>query len=65
MSRATPDGGSCKHENLPVKFDPEAAAGKDNAWVRKNFPRFFGPCPDCAENMIGYASFQHFIAGDW
>ncbi len=55
----------CKHENLPVRFDPEIAQGMSANEVRKTFPRYSGPCPDCGVQMIGYASFQHYIAGDW
>ena len=66
MSAPSLDGSvGCKHENLPVKYDSADCAGKGDAYVRKNYPRFYGPCPDCGENMIGYASFEHFVAGDW
>ena len=62
MSEPTP---KCEHKNLPVVFDAEKAKGMDSIAVRVAFPRFYGKCPDCGETMIGYASFEHFIAGDW
>jgi hypothetical protein len=55
----------CKHNNLPVKYDAEDCKDKDDAYVREHYPRFYGPCPDCGEVMIGYASFEHYVAGDW
>ncbi len=33
--------------------------------VRRRFPRYEGPCPDCGEGVIFYASAEHYIAGDW
>jgi hypothetical protein len=33
--------------------------------VRELYPRFFGTCPDCGAQLIQYASFEHYIAGDW
>lgn len=67
MSNATLDSGAlaCEHKNLPVKFDSDAAKNMSDAEVRKHFPRFYGACPDCGQVMIGYASFEHYIAGDW
>jgi hypothetical protein len=55
----------CAHPNLPVRYDSEQARGLSAHEVRERFPRFYGPCPDCGEVMIGYASFEHYIAGDW
>jgi len=55
----------CEHNNLPVEFNPEEAKGLTDSQVRIRFPRFYGPCPDCGEVMIGYASFEHYTAGDW
>lgn len=55
----------CKHENLPVTFDEEAAAGLPAQEIRRRWPRFHGPCPDCCQRMIGYASQMHYYAGDW
>ena len=34
--------------------------------VRKRFPRLFGQCPKgCGFDGIGYASYEHYILGDW
>lgn len=55
----------CQHANLPVKYDAEDCAGKSADYVRVHYPRFYGECPDCGERMIGHASFEHFVAGDW
>ncbi len=55
----------CKHESAMPQFDEQAAAGLDADEVRKRWPRFFGNCPDCGEQLIAYASFHHYIAGDW
>lgn len=55
----------CKHANLPVKYDAADCAGKDEHYVRKHYPRFSGNCPDCGVQIIGYASQEHYYAGDW
>lgn len=56
---------ACKHENLPVKYDAADCTGKDEWYVREKYPRFYGACPDCGQVMIGYASTEHYLAGDW
>jgi hypothetical protein len=63
-AEAAADNG-CKHPNIPVKYDSADCAGKDDGYVRRHYPRFNGNCPDCGIHMIGYASFEHYIAGDW
>lgn len=55
----------CAHASCVVKFDPEAASTMTTVEVRKNFPRFFGLCPECEEQVIIYASRKHFVMGDW
>jgi hypothetical protein len=55
----------CKHANIRVEFDEEAAKGLDAGEVRKRWPRYHGPCPDCGTMMISYASFLHYVSGDW
>lgn len=36
------------------------------AEVRKRFPRLHGVCPKgCGFTGIAYASFEHYIYGDW
>lgn len=37
-----------------------------SAEIRRRFPRLSGPCPKgCGFNSIAYASWEHYIAGDW
>ena len=49
-----------------VKFDYEASKGLTADKVRLLWPRLFGKCPlGCGFKGIGYASFEHYIAGDW
>jgi hypothetical protein len=34
--------------------------------IRKRWPRLSGPCPKgCGYNGIAYASYSHFLYGDW
>jgi hypothetical protein len=34
--------------------------------IRKRWPRLSGPCPKgCGYNGIAYASYEHYIYGDW
>lgn len=33
--------------------------------VRRRWPRFSGYCPACGFYGDAYASFEHYIAGDW
>lgn len=36
------------------------------AEVRRRWPRLDGPCPlGCGYNGIYYASYEHYISGDW
>lgn len=51
---------SIDHEKI-VHFDSEKAKDMDTYQVRKNYPRV--QCPACG--AVIYASFEHYIAGDW
>lgn len=52
--------------NHGVVFDYKAASGLSADEVRKRWPRVNGICPKgCGFNGIGYASFEHYICGDW
>jgi hypothetical protein len=53
----------CGHdEHMPVyKEDLRMSS----VLVRIKYPRFVGKCLRCGENVILYASFGHYIAGDW
>ena len=56
---------ACAHAGAIVSFDYAAAAGLDEREIRRRWPRFMGRCPDCAGFVIKYASWEHYIAGDW
>lgn len=57
---------TCKHPHLTVPvFDEVTAHGLTPDEVRKRWPRSDTECPDCGSMVIGYASFAHFVAGDW
>lgn len=56
------DDGGCDHG---VAFDADAARGLSSAEVRRLWPRFFGTCQMCGYHGIYYASWEHYIAGDW
>lgn len=57
------DESGCDHG---IAFDSVAARGLSAHEVRKHWPRLFGPCPKgCGFDGIGYASFEHYVAGDW
>ena len=55
----------CQHEKCTVTYDAEAAKGLDEFEIRRRFPRFSGNCPDCGVQLIKYASYEHYIMGDW
>ena len=49
-----------------VTFDEQAARGLSVEQVRKRWPRGFGPCPHrCGWSGIYYASYAHYLYGDW
>ena len=56
---------NCDHEKCKPEYDSELAKNMTSIEVRKHFPRFFGKCPDCNEEVIYYASTEHFVMGDW
>lgn len=60
---AEPRESECNHG---ITFDEENGARLDADVVRRRWPRLFGKCPlGCGYNGIYYASWAHFIAGDW
>ena len=59
------EGEECEHASVMPSFDEEAARGKSSTEVRKMWPRFFGICPDCGQQYILYASYSHYLMGDW
>ncbi len=58
---------ACDHSACMPIFDEEAAiAGNLSAVeVRRRWPRFFGACPACGTRVIIYASWAHYVWGDW
>lgn len=62
---AQPKAPVCEHPLTAVTFDEEASKGLSSQEIRKRWPRFHGPCPDCGETMIVYASYLHYVMGDW
>lgn len=60
-----PEQAKCDHG---VTFDEKEASKQDMTApaVRKRWPRLFGKCPKgCGFDGIGYASYAHYIYGDW
>lgn len=54
---------ACDHG---LSFDENAARGLDSYEVRKRWPRLSGACQKgCGFNGIGYASYMHYLSGDW
>lgn len=58
---------NCLHDKCIPHYDPKDVQENNlNAvQVRHKYPRFDGYCPDCGQHIIMYASFEHYIAGDW
>ncbi len=53
---------ACK-VHMPT-FDASARCA-DAYETRRRFPRFHGSCDACGFSGVAYASFEHYIAGDW
>jgi hypothetical protein len=62
---ATAPQPKCDHAAATPAFDHAASRGLPVHEVRRRWPRFFGPCPTCGERLIAYASWEHYVAGDW
>lgn len=58
---------SCKHPSLPQPvFDEEDALRINDTYeIRKKYPRLVAHCPDCDATVILYASWAHYIMGDY
>lgn len=64
--RPEADPSACQHARLEQpEFDEEAAQGLDASEVKKRWPRAEAKCPDCGAWVVSYASFAHYIYGDW
>ena len=60
-----PANGVCNHEAVHVKFDALKARNMSTAQIRETYPRFAGTCPQCRQQLIKYASMEHYTMGDW
>ena len=56
---------ACKHEPHIPAFDEERAYGMHPVGVQNMWPRFSGACSLCGQNTIIYASWAHYLYGDW
>lgn len=56
---------ACEHKLISPPYDEQAAKGLSVHEVRERWPRFDGICPECRQKVIVYASFLHFLRGDW
>lgn len=61
----SPPDVDCDHVYPLPSFDEDAARGMDPYEVRKRWPRYSGPCPNCGQPIVSYASIAHYVAGDW
>lgn len=59
------NGPECKHESVMPTVTDEELRGLSAREVRTSYPRFFGTCPDCGQELILYASYMHYLAGDY
>jgi hypothetical protein len=66
MAETTTQPATCTHPKCVPHFNEDDAKAMKN-WreVRKAFPRFEGKCPDCGVQLIAYASYAHYVYGDW
>jgi hypothetical protein len=53
---------TCDHG---VAFDVAASYGLSADEVRERWPRFYGLCTKCGYSGVAYASYEHYLAGDW
>lgn len=58
-----PEQAACNHG---IMFDEDLSKGLSVQEVRQNWPRLCGLCPKgCGYNGIYYASYSHYVMGDW
>lgn len=57
--------GECDHAGTTPAFDKEAAKDLGPHEIRERWPRFMGACAECGQLVISYASFEHYLMGDW
>lgn len=60
---APPETPKCDHG---VVFPDDVDENMSVEEVRRRYPRLFGPCPEgCGFSGIAYASYLHYVMGDW
>jgi hypothetical protein len=59
------DQRGCQHPKLIPEFDAAAARKMTSTEVRKTYPRAYGKCPDCGWEGVLYASYEHYVMGDY
>lgn len=64
MAHRKKDPKKCKHTAACPKYKYRDFKDLDGFEVRKKFPRNT-VCPTCGSPGFYYASFAHYIAGDW
>ena len=47
------------------QFDEQKAKGLSAREVRRLYPRFSGACKACGFVGVRYASWAHYVGGDW
>ncbi len=55
----------CDHAAVMPTVTDDELNGLSVDEVRERHPRFMGECPECGMALIAYASFRHYLAGDW
>ena len=66
LPKVSDEADGCPHDAVPPPaFDLAAASGLEAEEVRRRWPRFHGVCPTCQGLLISYASYEHYILGDW
>jgi hypothetical protein len=55
----------CKCHILPFDGQRVMEENMTSAQVRQLYPRFCGACSSCGYTGIAYASFEHYVYGDW
>lgn len=48
-----------------VVYDPVQSRGMSAAQIQKEYPRKMITCSACGSTVMRYASFAHYVAGDW
>ena len=49
----------------PPRFNYDEVKGMTADEVRRRFPRHMSHCVKCGSDTIRYASFIHYMCGDW